>query len=191
MIATAGIPGRGSFTRGVHPPHRKHLAADAPVEVMPTPPKVAVPLLQHTGAPCEPVVKARQEVALGEVIGKAAGFISAGVHAPLAGEVGRESVATLPNGRHVKIIPITAGEDQLIGQALWNDLYGGEWPTNGLDRYDGKDIVEVKCATHVPVKLPSNRRAVIQLPHEAIEKENEPSLPLLIRHITRTRNRVL
>jgi len=142
MIATAGIPGKGSFTRGVHPPQCKYLAADAPVAVMPTPAKVAVPLLQHTGAPCEPVVKARQEVAFGEVIGKATGFISAGLHAPVAGVVGRESVATLPNGRHVKTIPITAGEDQLAGQALWDDLYGGEWPTRGLDRYDGKDIVE-------------------------------------------------
>jgi len=140
MIAPAKIPGRGSFSRGVHPPEGKHLAENAPVEELDTPGKVAIPLLQHTGSPCESVVKIRQEVALGELIGKATGFISACVHATVAGKVGKESVTTLPNGRHVAMIPITAEGDQLDGRELWDDVYGGDWPTTGLDQYGHEDI---------------------------------------------------
>src|SRR5512135_3279224 len=100
MIASVkGFPGTGSFARGVHPAEQKKLAEDAPIEVLPTPAQVAVPLLQHTGAPCEPLVKIKQEVVLGEKIGDASGFISAPVHASIAGAVQMTSVATLPNGR--------------------------------------------------------------------------------------------
>jgi len=140
MIAPADIPGRGSFSRGVHPPEGKHLAEGAGVEVLPAPQKVAIPLLQHTGSACESVVKIRQEVVLGELIGKSTGFISACVHATVAGKVGKESVATLPNGRHVPTIPITAEGDQLGGKELWDDVYGGEWPTSGLEQYSHEQI---------------------------------------------------
>ena len=139
MIAARKTIGRGTFARGVHPPEGKHFAEDAPIEVAPAPPGVAIPLLQHTGAPCEPVVKAKQEVALGELLGKASGFISAPVHATVAGVVGRQTVATLPNGRHVKVIPITAAEGQLGGRELWDDVYGGEWPAD-VEEYDPKTI---------------------------------------------------
>jgi electron transport complex protein RnfC len=126
----------GTFPRGIHPPEAKHFAEDAPIEILPTPDRVAVPLLQHTGAPAEPVVKPRQEVALGEMIGRAAGFISAAVHAPVAGKTAMPSVATLPNARHVRTIPIKAGEQELAGQALYDDVLGGDWPASGLDRHD-------------------------------------------------------
>ena len=60
----AGLfPGRGTFARGVHPPQRKELAADAPIEILPPPPKVVLPLLQHIGGPCTPIVKPKQTVA--------------------------------------------------------------------------------------------------------------------------------
>ena len=97
---------KATFPRGVHPPENKHFAEEAPIEVLPAPAQVAIPLLQHTGAPCQPVVKPRQEVAMGDLIGEAGGFISASVHASVAGTVAAASVATLPNGRHVKTIPI-------------------------------------------------------------------------------------
>ncbi|MFH0952841.1 MAG: electron transport complex subunit RsxC [Verrucomicrobiota bacterium] len=143
MIASLkGFPGTGSFSRGVHPPGRKKLAEDAPIEVLPTPAQVAIPLLQHTGAPCEPLVKIKQEVVLGEKIGDAAGFISAPVHASIAGTVQMASVATLPNGRHVKTLPIKAGPNQLSGDALKEEIFGGEWPKTGLERHAPEQIVK-------------------------------------------------
>ena len=60
--STTAIPGSGTFARGVHPDGRKALSAGAAVEVLPTPKSVLVPLLQHTGAACEPTVKTKDEV---------------------------------------------------------------------------------------------------------------------------------
>ena len=137
-----GAVGSGTFARGVHPPQRKTYSEAASIEVLPLPPEVAVPLLQHTGAPCEPLVKAKDEVSAGQMIGKADAFVSAPVHAPCRGVVQMFSVTTLPNGRHVKTIPIKAAGEQLAGQALYDDVLGGDWPRSGLDRHEPGRIVE-------------------------------------------------
>ena len=142
-IATRLGQSKGSFSGGVHPPERKHPAAEAPIEVLPTPGQVRVPLLQHLGAPCEATVKSRTEVALGDVVGEAKAFVSAPVHASVTGTVARASVTTLPNGRHVPVVPIKAAEEQpLAGRALWEDVLGGEWPTDHLEQYEPGQIVE-------------------------------------------------
>ena len=60
----------------------------------------------------------------------------------IAGVIGSSaSVATLPNGRHVATVPIKAGEQEVEGQALYEEIFGGPWPTNGLDRYESAAIV--------------------------------------------------
>ena len=141
--------GPGTFARGVHPAECKWLAADAAIEVLPPPAQVLTPLLQHLGAPCEAVVKPKQEVALGDVIGTAEAFVSAPVHASVAGTVGMAVMTTLPNGRHVRAIPIKAAERQLGGTALWDELFGGEWPKSGLDRYGAQQIADAVRAAGV------------------------------------------
>lgn len=131
------------FAGGVHPAEEKGLAAGAPIQVLPTPSSVRIPLWQHLGAPCEAVVKARAEVALGDVVGEAKAFVSAPVHASVAGTVGRASTVTLPNGRHVPVVSIKAAAEQaLVGDALREEIFGGEWPTDGLDRYEPQEIVD-------------------------------------------------
>lgn len=140
---TTAMAGKDSFARGIHPPERKTRAADAPIEVLPTPPAVQIALLQHLGAPCEAMVKPRTEVTLGQPIGQAVGFVSAPVHASVAGTVGRQTMATLPNGRRVPVIPIDAADEQpLEGNALLEDVLGGEWPTEGLQQYEPQEIAD-------------------------------------------------
>jgi len=137
------FPGKGTFDRGVHPPGHKELASEAPIEVIPSPSTVLIPLLQHTGAPCLSTVKIRDEVKVGDMIGNSDAFISAPIHTSVAGKMGKETVATLPNGRHVRALPITADEEQpLQGQALLDDVYGGEWSTQALDRFEQREIVK-------------------------------------------------
>jgi len=134
---------KGTFARGIHPPDSKHFTAERPIEVLPTPQEVRIALLQHLGAPCEPTVKARTEVSLGDVVGESSKFVCAPVHASVSGTTGRLTVATLPNGRHVSVVPIKAAEEQpLSGRALLEDMVGGEWPTEGLDRYEPQEIAE-------------------------------------------------
>jgi len=136
------LSGEGTFPHGVHPPERKGLAADAAIEVLPTPAQVNIPLLQHVGAPCESIVKSKQEVVIGELIAESKAFISAPIHASVNGGVGMASVATLPNGRHVAAVPIKASETQPSAAELFKDVFGGDWPTCGLEQYAPEQIVE-------------------------------------------------
>ena len=132
---------KATFARGVHPADCKQLAAEAAVEVLPAPSEVRIALQQHLGAPCEAVVKSRSQVALGDVVGEADRFVSAPVHASISGVVARHSMATLPNGRHVGVVPIRAADEQPVsGRALWDDVYGGPWPSDGLDEYEPEAI---------------------------------------------------
>ena len=135
--------GIGTFARGVHPADRKELAADAAIEVLPNPKEVRIPLLQHLGAPCEASVQPKAEVALGDPVGTAKGFVSAPVHASLAGTAGRPGVCTLPNGRHVPVIPITAAATQpFADRALFEEIFGGGWPKDDFGGYEPKAIAD-------------------------------------------------
>jgi H+/Na+-translocating ferredoxin:NAD+ oxidoreductase subunit C len=134
------FPGPGTFPRGVHPPERKELASDIPIEIIPSPGKVILPLLQHIGGPCTPIVKPKQSVAFGEMIGKGEAFVSASLHAPLTGIVQKMEVITLANGRHVQAIVIRGEGEQLCGQALWDELFGGQWPQKSYQTMDPAKI---------------------------------------------------
>ncbi|MDA8137175.1 MAG: electron transport complex subunit RsxC [Desulfobacteraceae bacterium] len=127
-IQFKGFPGKGSFPHGIHPPENKELSSNVPIEVMPPPERVVLPLLQNIGAPCEPIVKPKQEVAWGETIGVGKAFVSANLHSPINGVVEKIGVCTLPNGRHLPAIYIKAKGDQVVGQALYDDVLGGHWP---------------------------------------------------------------
>ena len=147
MTTATGIPGKGTFSKGVHPPDRKEFAAEQAIEVLPTPSQVVIPVQQHVGAPCENLTKNRQEVACGEIVGKAEAFVSAPIHATVNGKTAMPKAVTLPNGRHMTGIVIKAEGNQLEGDALYQDVFGGEWPTTGLDKYQPDQIVEsVKSA---------------------------------------------
>ena len=119
---------RRTFRGGVHPPDRKELAREEPIRVLPTPDLVRIPLLQHLGAPCQAVVKPRDQVDRGDPVGKAGGFVSAPVHASIRGKVGRFTAVTLPNGRRVPAVPIKAEEREEAERSLLEETFGGEWP---------------------------------------------------------------
>lgn len=76
-----------TFKGGIHPPDRKELAKDIPIRKARIPQRVVIPLSQHVGAPCKPVVSINQEVKKGELIGEPGGFVSSPVHASVSGKV--------------------------------------------------------------------------------------------------------
>lgn len=122
--------GTGTFRHGVHPPSNKQFAADAPIEVLPTPELLVLPLQQNVGEPCEPLVKAKQKLVVNEMIGSGKAYVSASLHAPLSGTVQKIGMTTLANGRHLPAIFIKAEGDQLSGKELWHDVLGGPWPND-------------------------------------------------------------
>jgi len=76
-----------TFRGGVHPPYHKELTKDKAIEQASLPPEVVIPLHQHTGAPCQPLVQKGDKVLAGQKIGQADAFISAPIHSSVSGEV--------------------------------------------------------------------------------------------------------
>ena len=107
------------------------------------PESVTLPLLQHLGVPCKPVVKPGQTVRYGEMIGLGEAFVSASLHSPIAGKVKRMTVVTLPNGRHLPAITIQADGDQISPQRIWDEMRSKDWPRDCISIYDPLTIVKI------------------------------------------------
>lgn len=75
-----------SFFGGVHPDENKHLTCDKPIQIFPEPDVLVVPLSQHIGAPCKPLVKKGDPVTVGQKIGDNTG-LCVPVHSPVSGTV--------------------------------------------------------------------------------------------------------
>ena len=135
-----GYEGNGTFHHGIHPPDQKKFSKGAAIEVLPTPGKVVLSLHQNIGGPCEQQVKPRQVVAWGELVGKGQVFVSSTLHASVPGVVQRPSRITLSNGRHMDAVTIKTDGELPEGQDLWEEIYGGDWPTTGLEAYDPRQI---------------------------------------------------
>ena len=92
---------------GIHPVYNKELSRDKAIEQMPLTSLLKVSMSQHLGAPAKPIVKKGDEVLRGQVIGEAAGFISAAVHAPTSGTVKAVGEAATVIGSTAAIVEIT------------------------------------------------------------------------------------
>ena len=91
-----------TFRRGVHPcagESEKRATGAKPIENAPAPAVAVVPLLQHAGAPCKPLVKIGERVLMGQKIGEADGYVSAAVHAPVSGKVKGIQPRVIAGGR--------------------------------------------------------------------------------------------
>ena len=72
-----------SFKGGIKPGHHKETSELETVK-MPLPSKVVIPMLQHIGAPCMPLVKKGDRVLVGQKIGDSEKMIAAPVHSSVS-----------------------------------------------------------------------------------------------------------
>jgi electron transport complex protein RnfC len=115
-----------SFRGGVHPREDKEATEHKPVEVLPLPARVFVPLSQHTGAPSKAVVEKGSLVKTGTLIGEPAGRISAATHASVSGTVA--DVADLPHpltGRRGPTVVIDSDGTDTLDDAIKERDYSG------------------------------------------------------------------
>jgi electron transport complex protein RnfC len=126
-----------TFRRGgIHPPEQKDFAKDKPIEVMPAPSLIYIPMVQHIGAPCEPLVKKGDEVRVGQMIGKSEGFVSAPVHASVSGKVKQVALHAHPLGSQcMTVIIANDGKDE------WDESVKPDGPQIPLDPSKGKDYL--------------------------------------------------
>ena len=86
---------------GVHVPNRKYTAELAALR-LPIPETVEIPMSMHIGAPAIPVVKPGDKVKVGQLIGKAGGFVSAPIYASVSGTVKKINQAVASSGRLIR-----------------------------------------------------------------------------------------
>ena len=96
---------------GVHPDENK-FSANKPIEALSAPKQVAIPISQHIGAPAKPVVEQREKVKVGQVIAKSSGFVSANIHATIAGTVAKFDKVMDSTGYKRDAIIIKAGKEE-------------------------------------------------------------------------------
>ncbi len=102
---------------GVKVAHHKN-TADLEVVRIPTPSKVVIPMQQHIGAPCEPVVKVGDEVAVGQLIGDSDKFVSAPIHASVSGTVTAIGDIKMPNGSVSKAVTIESDGEMRLWEGI-------------------------------------------------------------------------
>jgi len=106
-----------TFSGGIHPPDKKELSKDRPITEAHVPQRVVIPLSQHVGAPCKPVISINQEVRKGELIGEPSGFVSSPVHASVSGKV--IALGEFPNAMGRMVTSVVIEND---GKEEWTHL---------------------------------------------------------------------
>ena len=99
-----------TFKQGVHPPELKQKTEEKQVERPPLPQEVYIPLNQHIGSPCQPVVEKGEEVKTGQVIGEGEGFVTSTIHASISGEVKEIGQFPAPDGTTPVMVHIESDE---------------------------------------------------------------------------------
>ena len=102
-----------TFKKGVHIDEFKELSENSELITIDIPQIVVIPLTQHIGAPAKCLVKKKDEVGVGELIGQAVGNFSANVHSSVAGVVKDIIDIQTASGKNSKAVVIdTEGFDQ-------------------------------------------------------------------------------
>ncbi|MDZ4204412.1 MAG: electron transport complex subunit RsxC [Bacteroidales bacterium] len=96
---------------GVHPEENK-IAQKQPIEVLPVPPKVSIPLSQNLGAPAVVIVEKGSIVKTGQLIARGEAFISANVHSSVSGKVLRIDDVQDTSGYRRKAVIIDVDGDE-------------------------------------------------------------------------------
>ncbi|MBQ5823264.1 MAG: electron transport complex subunit RsxC [Clostridia bacterium] len=108
-ILSAVVKGRG----GVSVSHSKN-TQDCKIVRMPPPEKVVLPMQQHIGAPCEPLVKVGDEVKVGQIIADTDKFVSTPIHSSVSGKVTAIGEVKLANGSISKAVTIESDGEMTL-----------------------------------------------------------------------------
>ncbi|MDO4740095.1 MAG: electron transport complex subunit RsxC [Eubacteriales bacterium] len=108
------------FFGGIHPKYNKELSLQSLELPVVSPKRVVIPMQQHIGAPCKPLVAKGERVLLGQKIGDGEG-LCVPVHASVSGKVVDIGQHLHTNGRMVEAVVIE------------NDFKDEACPMQGLD----------------------------------------------------------
>ncbi len=107
-----------TFRHGVHPIEHKEATEHLALERMPFVKMYVLPLSQHLGAPCKPVVSVGDTVKRAQVVAEPGGFVSMTLHSPVDGRIAAIAKRRHPNGQMVPCIEIEADQPCAESTAL-------------------------------------------------------------------------
>lgn len=105
------------FRGGVHPPENKIQTENMAVEEVKAPKMLYVALLQHIGAPLDPIIAVGDRVLKGQKIADSQAFMSSPIHSPVSGIVKRIEDHVFPLMGRIKTVIIENDE-----QETWAEL---------------------------------------------------------------------
>lgn len=150
-----------TFKHGVHPPENKDETNKLPIRQFPFAPVIILPMTQHIGKPALPVVREGQEVARGQLVGRADGYMSVPMHAPVSGTVRKITNVPLIGGQVATGIFIEpfpfSGQEISEGDPISLDTS----PDKILQGIQEAGIVGLGGAafpTHVKLKIPDGKK---------------------------------
>lgn len=150
-----------SFHGGIHPEDFKNSTNTKKILNLLPPKKAIIPLQQHTGAVCKPLVNIGDIVKVGQKIGDAQAFISAPVHATISGKV--VDISLMPHPLGTKVLSIIIESDEADTWAI--EETKRDWKTLGSEQI--KHIVReagvvglggAMFPLHVKLSPPKNKK---------------------------------
>ena len=151
-------------------------------EMLPCPKEVVLPMVQHIGMPCRPVVKAGMRVCVGNVVGVNESLFSAPIHASVSGIVKGITRLQMPGGSVCDAViiesdgkmkmsasikpPIVESVDDFLDAVNVSGLVGlggAGFPTHvKINVPEGKnvDTLIINCAECEPYITTDNREAI-------------------------------
>lgn len=150
-----------SFFGGIHPSYNKITRKDK-IEVAPMPKRVILPLQQHIGAPCEPLVKADDKVKVGQKIAEAKAFVSAPIHASISG-----TVLGIAKAKHPVLGECNAIVIEASGKIEWDESVKKRDNIDKLTKDELKNIIKeagivglggAAFPTHVKLSPPPDKK---------------------------------
>ncbi|KNF09471.1 electron transport complex protein, subunit C [Gottschalkia purinilytica] len=124
-----------TFRGGIHPPYSKRFSEKFKTEKAKEPTTVTIPLHQHIGAPCDPIVKVGDKVKVGQKIGEPTGFVSAPIHSSISGTVKKILLADSPSGE--KVMSVVIESDGA------NEVHESVKPKGDLSSLSKEEIIEI------------------------------------------------
>lgn len=123
-----------SFFGGVHPKDWKELAREQSIQIFPAPQTLVIPLSQHIGAPCKPLVTRGDHVDLGQRIGDGSG-LCVPVHASVSGTV--KAVEARPHSSGTTVPAVVLENDFLETRSP--EIR----PRRNLDGLSAQDLIDL------------------------------------------------
>ena len=150
-----------TFKNGIHPPENKDDTKGLAIRQFPFADELIIPVAQHIGAPAEIIVREGQEVARGQIIAKAVGYVSVPIHAPVSGTIVKVSLVptisgTKAPGVFIKAFPFS-GQEVAEGNSI---DYNSSSADEILKAIQDAGIVGLGGAafpTHVKLKVPEGK----------------------------------